>query len=691
MKKILRYIVLLLTLCQAFPLSAALINLNRETMYVRKGFDVAWIREVPAPIDRAWLAIPGVKTAERQVVLKDLPLKDMPRRPVFSLKEYAPQNFTFLTEFKFIEGDPALEGLLGVYFANIGENWSVYLNGRLLKSEIHENGRGMIHEYRHHREVLIPIDPRILRTGSNILAVRIFSDPTNIDSGFHRSTPFVIDALPRLEELRSEQTSMILIFLYLFFGVYHLFIYIRRRDEKYNLYYALFSVFLFTYFMSRTHGIYAVIPDSTILHRIEYCSLYALVPLFGMFVDLLLAASISRLTKMYAGLYALLILVTLTPVSNPFAIDVLRVWQFSVIIPIFYYPIIRIGRPVLGSFRTMYAIFNNNPFPYRTARALGNVLTSSTAGNLMLGTLIVVACMVFDIADSLFWSYNYVVTTYGFFAFTMGIALILTNRFLASHRELEKDNEIATTEIALAAHVQKMLLTPPPVDIDRWDIAVTFRPKYGAAGDSYDFYYTDNNLDGIALFDVSGHGVSSALITMMVKPVTMRVFKSLYGERLDTIMNNVNRQVTRDLVQLNNYVTCVLLRIRENVVEYVNAGHPDILLRDGGTREVRIVDGGGIDFRGEPLGLGFNRVNPSMIRFTIGQNDALLLFTDCLVESRNRRKERYDIRRIIDSLSAAPAGPAPAILDFILDQFYSFTPESDLKDDLTVIVAKKNG
>jgi len=273
----------------------------------------------------------------------------------------------------------------------------------------------------------------------------------------------------------------------------------------------------------------------------------------------------------------------------------------------------------------------------------------------------------------------------------MGIALILTNRFLATHRELENENEIANNEIALAAHVQKMLLTPPPADIDRWDIAVVFRPKYGAAGDFYDFYYTESHLDGIALFDVSGHGMSSALITMMVKPVTMRAFKSSDGERLDAIMNTVNRQMTGDLAQLNNYVTCVLLRFRENVVEYVNAGHPDILHRNGGTRKVRIIDNGGSDFRGEPLGFGINQVNPSTVSLTIGTDDVLLLFTDCLVESRNSRNERYGMDRVIDSLGAAPAGPASAILDFMLERFYSFTAEIGLKDDLTVIVAKKNG
>ena len=267
----------------------------------------------------------------------------MPRRAFLSLKKYPPENFTFLTSFTMDLDDPALNSFSGIFFANIGENWAVYLNGHLLRSEIHVNGKGEITGYRHSREVLIPIDPRLLRPGINILAARIIGDPTNIDSGFHRSTPFVIDSMERIEKQRSEQTTLILVFLYLFFGIYHLFIFIRRRDELFNLYYALFSILLFIYILSRTHAIYEIISDSTVLHRIEYCSLYALVPLIGAFTDLLLTGTYSRLTKIYGAFYAVLIIITVLPVSNPFAIDILRVWQVSVIIPLVYYLFARIG------------------------------------------------------------------------------------------------------------------------------------------------------------------------------------------------------------------------------------------------------------------------------------------------------------------------------------------------------------
>jgi hypothetical protein len=215
MKNIFHSAALLIIVFQAFPLQAATVDLNRQTIYVRKGFNENWVQGIPTPGDTAWLAVPGVTTPARKVVLKELTLEGMPARPMFSLKKYAPENFTFLTEFMLGEKDPSMDGIQGFFFANIGENWAVYLNGRLLRSEVHLDGKGNITHYRHYRVVLVPIDPRILRKGSNILAVRIIGDPTNIDSGFHRSTPFIMDTMQRLEALRSEQTSMILIFLYL--------------------------------------------------------------------------------------------------------------------------------------------------------------------------------------------------------------------------------------------------------------------------------------------------------------------------------------------------------------------------------------------------------------------------------------------------------------------------------------------
>ncbi len=671
------------------PLLASAINLDKEIIYVRKGFDTAWLDVIPSPGDGEWLVIPGITSGSRKVVLKELPLEGMPRRTFLSPKKYPPENFTFLTSFTMDEEGPALNSFLGIFFANIGENWAVYLNGHLVRSEIHVNGRGEITSYRHSREVLIPIDPRIMVTGRNILAARIIGDPTNIDSGFHRSTPFVIDTIEQLQKLRSEQATIILVFLYLFFGIYHLFIYIRRRDELFNLYYALFSILLFVYILSRTHAVYEFISDSTILHRVEYCSLYALVPLIGAFVDLLLTGTCSRLTKIYGAFYAILVIITLMPVSNPFAIDILRIWQVSVIIPLLYYLFARIGYQVYSNWKRIYDRYRAHALPCRIIRTTERTITSTTPGNLLAGAVILVACAIFDIADSMFWAYDIVLTQYGFFAFTMGITLILANRFLKTHKELEKGNEIAAIEMELAANMQKMLLPPVPSSIEHWDIAMSFMPKYGASGDFYDFYYSDNHLQGIALFDVSGHGVSSALITMMVKPVTFRVFNTMKGENLDTVMNVVNEHISRDLSRLDNFVTCILLRFLDDRVEYVNAGHPDLLHRVRKSGEVRIIDAGEKIFRGEPLGLDINRHRPSVIQFSVEKDDILLLFTDCILDAKNPGKERYGIDRLMKSLGDAPDGSAADILDFLLKKFNAFVRDVDLRDDFTVILAKK--
>ncbi|HPL16055.1 MAG TPA: SpoIIE family protein phosphatase [Spirochaetota bacterium] len=689
MKKILFTITAGTILLSTIHGAAAAINLDREAIYVRRGFEAGWVNALPSPDDSDWLVIPGVASGTRKVVLKELPLKGMPERTFLSLKKYQPENFTFLTSFAMDEKGIEMNGRLGIYFANIGENWAVYLNGRLVRSEIHINGRGEITGYRHSREVAIPVDPRLLRPGINVLAARIIGDPTNIDSGFHRSTPFVIDSMEEIEKQRSEQTTMILVFLYLFLGIYHLFIFIRRRDELFNLYYALFSTLLFIYILSRTHTIYEIISDSTILHRIEYCSLYTLIPLIGAFLDLLPTGSYSRLTKICSAFYALLIIITVMPVSNMFAIDILRVWQVSAIIPLFYYLIVRIGGKVYQEWKRIYGRYRSHGLPYRVMKTTERTLTSTTAGNILSGAIILAACSIFDIADSLFWAYDVVLTQYGFFAFTMGMTLILANRFLKTHRELEMSNEIAAIEMELAANMQKMLLPPVPAGIEQWDIAMSFVPKYGASGDFYDFYYSGKELQGIALFDVSGHGVSSALITMMVKPVTFRIFNAMQGESLEKIMNLVNEHISHDLSRLDNFVTSILVRMTGNRVEYVNAGHPDLLHRAHATGDVRIIDAGGKNFRGEPLGLAINHHRPSAISFTVGKNDLLLLFTDCILDARNQRKERYGMDRLMTSLAEAPDGSAAEVLDFLLLRFNSFVRDIELRDDFTVIVAKK--
>ncbi len=668
-------------------LIAGPVDLEKNSIAIRKGFQENWIRRMPEKSDPAWYFLPPAGGSDRRLVIRDLPFVE--KRDFLSLEKRPVKSFTVVTEFFIGAENFPPEKLQAYYSANIGENWEVYLNGRLLRSEVFIGPGGRIEKFRHLRDVLIPLSSHYFRPGKNILAVRVIGDPANIDMGFHRSRPFEISDFDFLQIKRSEKAALVLMFLYLFFGFYHILAYMRRRKEIYNLYYGIFSVLLFVYLFSRTHTVYAFIDDSTLLHRIEYISLFLLLPAAGAFLDHLISGALSRATRFFFYFYAFLAAVVSLPVSNVFAIDVLRIWQSSAIVPLCYQAFWCIGRAFFVYFRI---VFRNAPtmfFPRRVFRALKKTLWESTAGNLIPGAVIVLACALFDILDSMFWSYEIVLTRYGFFIFMLGITLVLMNRFMISHSRLEEANRIARLEMNLATDVQLSLLPLAPEELEDWDIALSYMPKYGASGDCYDFYCSGRTLRGISLFDVSGHGIAAALIAMIIKPIASRLFSRMEGEPLDHIAEQINRSVSKELSRLDNYASALVIRFRESRVEYVNMGHPDLLLSKKGSGEVVPVgDEGGL-FRGEPLGVNLSHVRPRVVEVTVDPGDTLLLFSDGVVEGSNAEGLRYGLDSLRKSLAAAGGESAKEILDVLIDDFVTFINLNAIQDDFTLIVARK--
>ena len=257
-----------------------------------------------------------------------------------------------------------------------------------------------------------------------------------------------------------------------------------------------------------------------------------------------------------------------------------------------------------------------------------------------------------------------------------------------TNMDLERTNTIARNEMELAANVQGLILPPAPANVENWDIALRFKPMFGASGDFYDFYVKDGQLQGISLFDVSGHGISSALVTMIVKPITFRKFTGMRGESLDAVVRQVDEQVSREMVRLDNYMSCVMLRCNGDRVEYVNAGHPDILRRKN-NGDVSIIEAEGRKFRGIPIGLNIVHKAPEAITFNIENGDALLLYSDGILYSKNPRNEMYGAARLASSLKDAPGGTAEAMLDFIVQRFYSFSEGVEMNDDFTLILIKR--
>jgi len=281
-------------------------DLSTSTMHARRGFDPSWVNAVPAD-DGTWLAISPTPKGIFPLRVRELPFADLPARKFLSFKKYADENFTFVTSFDIPDGKVIREKLLGLFLAQVGVNWEVYLNGIPIRRETHLAPDGSIASGRNARLQLIPLNPFLLREGKNILAFRIVGDPTLPDTGFYRQGPYLVGEYQDLEPLTQEIDTLILIFIYLGLGFYHIFLYINRRSASFNLYYGLFSVGLFIYNIVRTRAVYPVVADTNILTTLELTVLYALVPLMGAFLETILWKRLTLFTKIYGGICAALI------------------------------------------------------------------------------------------------------------------------------------------------------------------------------------------------------------------------------------------------------------------------------------------------------------------------------------------------------------------------------------------------
>ncbi|MCP4134391.1 MAG: response regulator [bacterium] len=257
--------------------------------------------------------------------------------------------------------------------------------------------------------------------------------------------------------------------------------------------------------------------------------------------------------------------------------------------------------------------------------------------------------------------------------------------------ELETANRIGQQAMKMAVSVQSKFLPGSAPESNTWDIAFLFKPMSGVSGDFYDFYDFDGILSGVGLFDVSGHGISSGLVTMIAKSVLFRRFHFGLLLKLNKVLELANKELFEEIGEVDNYLTGILLRFHEEgKIDYVNAGHPGILYKNRQTNETTIMTGeNGESISGMYLGMPMMEDSYESISFAINRGDYLLLYTDCLSESKNSENSEFGSNNILTAFQEAPNGSSDAVLKYIYDEFTAFTGTDSLKDDLTVIVIRK--
>jgi serine phosphatase RsbU (regulator of sigma subunit) len=204
----------------------------------------------------------------------------------------------------------------------------------------------------------------------------------------------------------------------------------------------------------------------------------------------------------------------------------------------------------------------------------------------------------------------------------------------------------------LAAELQGQLMPPLTFSTSRVSVAGVLEPAYEVAGDCFD-YALNGDILTAAIFDSVGHDVSSAVVTT----VAVGAYRHARRRRIDLegTAGEVD-EALRSQFQDMSFVTAALveLDVATGALRWLNAGHPRPLLLRGG----RVVRTLACSPR-PPLGIP--RADPEIGREQLEPGDALLLFTDGVVEARSALGEGFGFDRLGDFFHRAAASHlAPA-------------------------------
>jgi sigma-B regulation protein RsbU (phosphoserine phosphatase) len=238
----------------------------------------------------------------------------------------------------------------------------------------------------------------------------------------------------------------------------------------------------------------------------------------------------------------------------------------------------------------------------------------------------------------------------------------------------------------LAKEVQQALLPRSDPQICGLDIASTSVYCDETGGDYFDYLEGDELDPGkisVVIGDVSGHGVSSALL-MATARAFLRQRSGLPGS-ICQIVSDVNRQLTRDVAESGGFMTLFYLTIdaKNHSLSWVRAGHDPAILYDPATDTFEELHGTGV-----ALGVQADARFEANEKNDLLSNQTIFLGTDGIWEARNPQDEMFGKDRIHHIIRQNHEAGANEILAICFNTLSRFIEDRALEDDVTMIVIK---
>jgi sigma-B regulation protein RsbU (phosphoserine phosphatase) len=264
-------------------------------------------------------------------------------------------------------------------------------------------------------------------------------------------------------------------------------------------------------------------------------------------------------------------------------------------------------------------------------------------------------------------------------------ALALENaRLTAAIADEVAQRERLNRELEIAREVQERLLPQELPPIQGLDYAGICRPALGVGGDYYDFIDLPGGRLALAIGDVSGKGISAALVMANLQ-ACLRSQAMTTPEDLAGIVTRINKLIYQSSSS-SRYVTFFLAEYDPATRRfcYVNAGHnPPMLFRkaQGGPQIERLEVGGPV------IGL-LGQFSFQQAALTLEPGDLLVTFTDGITESMNPEEAEWGEEALVETVLSCDALQAKEIVDRIICNAEKFAAGAQQHDDMTLVVMR---
>lgn len=267
------------------------------------------------------------------------------------------------------------------------------------------------------------------------------------------------------------------------------------------------------------------------------------------------------------------------------------------------------------------------------------------------------------------------------------INLIYTFIVYVVEKNLEQKNRKLDNEIKMASVIQQSFFKQDVTNLKGVDIAYYSRAMAGVSGDIYDVYRNGDEIEGVAIFDVSGHGISSGLVTMLVKNIIEQEFTNNRDLELWEILNNINDRVIEEKGDIENYLTGILVRYLGDKLEIAIAGHPNPIFYQKSSG--RCVFFEPIKESVGAIGIPELPVFYTSDYIDFEPGDEIILYSDGVCDVVNNENISFGADRLLKTVKCVIDNDAAGQIENISKQIKMFRGTKHQNDDITVIVLKK--